>query len=344
MESNIKAKKSVYWQIIRGICILAVIMIHCPTGQEYSVVDTYVWLVLRQLINFPVAVFIFMAGYFVNADRVKQNARNYFINRGGRLLIPYLVWSSVYLLKDFLLNGNVSLKHIVYAYCTGKAATPFYYIVVMIQLMFLTPWLLKLKKKKWLYAVTPAYLLVLYLYNVATGNMPRLYETFFPAWFSFYILGMDCKAGMWGNSVKKLPQYLTGLALGVSIGEAFLLLGIGCSIGFASSQIRFGSFLYAAVIVLALLCRKNVDSKEHKLKKLLASIGDYSYGIFYVHMLVLLVVRKIVGHTVMSQVWILNFLTCFIITAIGSYVVVMITKQFAMKIGRKRWLMWFGFI
>lgn len=26
--------KSRYWQAVRGICILAVIMIHCPVGQN----------------------------------------------------------------------------------------------------------------------------------------------------------------------------------------------------------------------------------------------------------------------------------------------------------------------
>lgn len=26
--------KSKYWQAVRGICILAVIMIHCPAGQS----------------------------------------------------------------------------------------------------------------------------------------------------------------------------------------------------------------------------------------------------------------------------------------------------------------------
>lgn len=48
--------KSRYWQAVRGICILAVIMIHCPVGQNG--LDQIVWLALRQFINFPVAIFI----------------------------------------------------------------------------------------------------------------------------------------------------------------------------------------------------------------------------------------------------------------------------------------------
>lgn len=76
-----KMVKSRYWQVVRGICILAVIMIHCPMGQ--SGVDQTVWLALRQFINFPVAIFIFMAGYFVKPDKVNST---YLKNRGGGYL------------------------------------------------------------------------------------------------------------------------------------------------------------------------------------------------------------------------------------------------------------------
>ena len=75
--------KSRYWQAVRGMCILAVIMIHCPMGQ--SCVDQMTWLAVRQLINFPVAVFIFMAGYFVKPDKVNST---YLKNRGGATAYP----------------------------------------------------------------------------------------------------------------------------------------------------------------------------------------------------------------------------------------------------------------
>lgn len=54
-------KKHQYWQMVRGVCILAVIMIR------------YLWLGIRQIINFPVTMFIFMAGYFVNPSQIDRN-------------------------------------------------------------------------------------------------------------------------------------------------------------------------------------------------------------------------------------------------------------------------------
>lgn len=60
--------KSKYWQVIRGICILAVVMIHSLVG--LNEINQGIWLAIRQLINFPVAVFIFMSGYFVAPEKV----------------------------------------------------------------------------------------------------------------------------------------------------------------------------------------------------------------------------------------------------------------------------------
>lgn len=78
-------KKTNYWQIIRGICILAVILIHCPSGAGYATtsMEFHSWLVFRQVINFPVAVFVFMSGYFTNINRVQNDYIGYLKNRGG---------------------------------------------------------------------------------------------------------------------------------------------------------------------------------------------------------------------------------------------------------------------
>lgn len=67
--------------MVRGICILAVVMIHCPQGIDG--LNQTVWLGIRQIINFPVALFIFMAGYFVNPSKIDKN---WLKTRGGEYL------------------------------------------------------------------------------------------------------------------------------------------------------------------------------------------------------------------------------------------------------------------
>ena len=77
--------KNNFWQIIRGICILAVVMIHCPAGSDYAAgsIQFNTWLIIRQFINFPVAVFVFLSGYFTNAEKIQGKTRTYVLKRGG---------------------------------------------------------------------------------------------------------------------------------------------------------------------------------------------------------------------------------------------------------------------
>ena len=58
-------EKREYWQSIRGICILAVVLIHSLGGFDYSTGYSVEFVILRQIINFAVATFVFMAGYIV---------------------------------------------------------------------------------------------------------------------------------------------------------------------------------------------------------------------------------------------------------------------------------------
>ena len=79
-------RKRKYWQSIRGICILSVVLIHSLGGFDYSVGYGTEFVILRQIINFAVATFVFMAGYFVPAEKINSNDFSYkewILNRGG---------------------------------------------------------------------------------------------------------------------------------------------------------------------------------------------------------------------------------------------------------------------
>lgn len=276
-------QKSNFWQIIRGICILAVIMIHCPSGVSYGVgsKEFIIWLSIRQLINFPVATFIFLSGYFTNINKCQSNCKMYVLSRGKRLLIPYLIWSVFYSLVSIVQTvhsgGVINWKGIIYRIVVGKACTPLYYIVVLIQLTFLTPMLIKVISKKrmlrrFLWLLTPAYLVFIYGYNISLGKMPKLYATFFPAWFIFYYLGLHIKlnSAAWKKNIQRFGKpHLVILAILLSMAESFLLVQLGCDSSFVSSQIKISSFLYSTILIIYIYKRKEcTESKDKKIYKI----------------------------------------------------------------------------
>lgn len=79
-------RKREYWQSVRGICILAVVLIHSLGGFDYSVGYDAEFIILRQVINFAVATFVFMSGYFVPVEKICNkdfSYKDWILNRGG---------------------------------------------------------------------------------------------------------------------------------------------------------------------------------------------------------------------------------------------------------------------
>lgn len=251
----------------------------------------------------------------MNPSKVKKNWLK--IRGGGRLLIPFIVWSIIYTIKNAIF-GSPSLKNLFFAFLTGKSAAPLYYILVLLQLTVLTPYLIS-RRKSWMYLITSVYLVFLYIFNITTGNMPMFYETVFPAWFIFYILGMDVREGKL-NSIK-VKGWMIGLVLLASFGESYLLMKIGCSLGFACSQIKFSSFAYS--ILIALWLSQHIKETE---PNILSSIGDCSFGIYFSHILVIWGVSK--GISIVGiDIWILKWIFIFLLTAILSYAFVWCVRR-----------------
>lgn len=91
-------EKREYWQSIRGICILAVVLIHSLGGFDYFTCYNVEFVILRQIINFAVATFVFMAGYFVNTDALSAKEFSYkhwIINRGATVYPVYDLVSTI---------------------------------------------------------------------------------------------------------------------------------------------------------------------------------------------------------------------------------------------------------
>lgn len=355
-----KSVKNVYWQRIRGLCILAVVLIHSFTGFNYVGEYGYetAWILIRQLINFAVAVFIFMAGYFVNLDKISSpefSYKTFIISRCGRLVIPFCVWSLVYtgvsVFQAYNDGVELSLLGIIYRFVVGKAATPLYYIVVMVQLTLLTPWLVKEVKKgthisKALWMLTPCYLLYVYGYHLVFGKQPMLYETFFPAWFLFYYLGINIRCRK-PELIRLCNRYgnikFVILAWVLSCGEALMLREFAFSSSFYVSQITIGSFLYS--FVLALWLTKCAEFYKNKLgNSILSKVGDCSYGVFYIHMFVLMIVAKFIQTFGLDNNWFSSWCIPFIVASVVSVGIVWFVQNMAGKLKLKKILVWVGFV
>lgn len=235
----------------------------------------------------------------------------------------------VYNIFSILRGNDLNWLKFAYRIVTGKSSAQLYYIVVLIQLVLITPVVIKCIQKhgrgeRLLWVLTPIYLIYLYGFNIATGEEPPLYSTLFPAWFVFYYLGLQFKIRpdrieRWAGKIGKL--WIMILMIALSIVEGLVLPKIGLSIDFACSQIKVSSFLLSFSFALYLCNRYKgyTQAKENDIKKGLKFAGDYSYGVFYIHCIIILILNKVISYTPIQSVWIVNWLVVWILTAVLSF-------------------------
>lgn len=299
MSDLSRKNKNNFFQVVRAICICAVILIHLKAGSDASNSYDY-WIVFRRIVNFAVPIFFFMSGYFVNIESVKENPFAFVRKRCTRLIIPLFIWGVLY----GLISKDVSIKMPLKA-ILGLTAAHLYYIVVLVQLILLTPILLKLleNKRKYINAlsllISPLYLCVLYISNIVFDfNMPYYYNYGFWAWIIFYHLGIMLKKEQCfidKISLSKLCLFSI-LTLFISIVEGLTLSDFFISKGHAPflsyTQLSFGSFLYSiSLIMIIVKIHKKVTVGTNNF---LVSIGNYSFGIYFVHMAFVILLGKFI--------------------------------------------------
>ena len=301
--------------MFRAIAIIAVVMIHTtPAGQ---------WQVFcKPFINFAVATFIFLSGYLTKT--YNDNWLKFYVRRLTRVLVPYIIWTVIYSIPDIRSSGPSALvKNLLCA----NATTTLYYIFVYIQFVLLTPLLGKLAKSPyrhlgWLIAPLSV---ILFKYIPVFGDIQlgKHIELFWNdaclGWFTFYYLGL-----ILGNRIIDRRFNIRNLAvlycasLLLQMAEGYLWFTVdpaGCG-----SQLKLTSILSSSIFMLIIY---SVLSSNHGTKcRLLSTIGDYSFGIYLVHMMILKALEPMALYSAIPYpvtsliILIISFIFCYICTAV----------------------------
>lgn len=263
-------------QIIRAISAFAVVIIHINASGFLAVLD-------RPFINFCVAMFTFISGYLTNTTI--NDITLFYKKRILKVLVPYVIWTIVYCVALGRMGSVV--KYLI----TGSASAPLYYILVYIQLVILTPIIGKLIQSKyemigWL--ITPAYILLTrYMGNVV--RLPVSAQTVCLAWFIYYYLGMKLgnrKVKLNLNQNKLFVLYV--IAIVFSIGEGALWFYWFDNFDMATTQLRISSIAtsISACFIAYTYINNGIDVQLNKINRLLISVGNCSFGIFFSHILI----------------------------------------------------------
>lgn len=289
-----------FWDKWKGAAIIAVMLIHAsgstanfPIGS----VNNEFGIILRQFINFPVGLFIFLAAFFV--ARSKSPIESYWINvkrRVWRLALPFLIWSFIYFGMK-LVRGSLAIEEIPLMILNGTSVAVGYFVIVMIQMSIVSPFLerlniaqlTKLLPLSFLLSIGATYTLKLVYPGSLLSEFPYYPLPFF-IWLPFYIGGL-----IFG---KKSEEFWRSLSVWIALGAYFICVCLSLTEstlllqemrGFANSQLKATSMLTTGAVCLMVIASW-VYGKDNK-ENMLSWLGERSFYFYLSHMLVLWEVR-----------------------------------------------------
>lgn len=330
--------------VLNGLAIFAVLLNHASswifvsmgwTIPNFNQIEPFTYYSLRtveQAVIFGIPAFLFVSGYFISfaIGRIEANKQwRVIFTRIKNLVIPFLIWSVLILVLDTLLGNPYTVMDFLFTIVAGKARVPYYFVLLLVQFLVLSPFLVSLARTRYkllLFLTALIQLMATSLrYDTLLGlNIPVLKPILFiasPFIFPSRIFSFSFGI-VFGLHFSQFKQKLVEVRWGLLVSlVVFLILGI---VEWEFLQ-RFSTELFIGqtdtVIDVfygsaSILCFFAFEEFLPPFSKQLEVLGGMSYGIYLTHFSVQEYVSKIIIHFLS---WLLNFqILMYIILVVSS--------------------------
>lgn len=293
----------------RGFAILNIVAAHCwvllimigTQGQVPSLLKPLM-AVSETLFHNSTIYFAIISGLLFSLILKEYPWKKFYIGKVKHVFVPYVVFSIIlaFLSGMVLIPPDVEpmpvkavLSAIPMHIITGSSFSHMWYIPILLVLFALTPvfnFILSNKK------LLPVLILIILIPIVISRSWPDFTWKNFVFFFAPYIFGM-----LIGNNYQKTLQlvdrfrYVLWLILLLTTTIlAYLYLNEFEPVYGIKLQESFG---YINKVSICLIVLTFMHSIENKLPKLLNTLGDYSFSIYFVHMIFVIILGVIMVST-----------------------------------------------
>lgn len=305
-------------QVLRGLAIIAVVVIHVAGIVTAGNMNDYPSIVANLLSRFSVPLFLFISGLVLTynyADK-RIDYRKFYKKRLVDVGIPFLLWSILGMAIAFQ-GGYLNAENVFYSLIgKGNPLYQLYYIPLLFQMYFLfpliAPWV---KKKAFFYTVLVVTLFILSIYQFgqlnygATALMQKA-GFYAPVLFivqAVYFVG-GCLAGTHFEKLKNIVQSKSMAFWSLIFLVTFFIQFMDFyysylqtkNSGFAMSFYRPSVILFSFASFCFLFKLVGLTEKANGILKI---IGNYSFGIYLSHVLVIMILTRISLSFFTSLLW-----------------------------------------
>lgn len=271
-----------YFDFLRGLAIMMVVGIHTYTLGEDS-------MVVRQLLNAAVPLFIAISGYFLSQKKMenKDDYLSFLKKQLPKVYLPVLVWSLPFYALA-LYSGSSIIKQTILL--LGCGISIYYFVAFIMQCYVFLPVInICISVNKRMGGVIGSCLVsfvwiagVMYMSTIQGKGIPLiLFAGPLPCWLMFFVLGVVIGHKPERDYSIILPIIITILGLLLSIMESdYLLDHYGKGVG-----IKPSSFIYSTGMIFLMFSNKMEKflSQTGFIYKFIIWIGSLSFSIYLIH-------------------------------------------------------------
>jgi surface polysaccharide O-acyltransferase-like enzyme len=272
---------------LRGIAILAVLMIHVSAPLLYRQPDLKWWVAngFDSISRFAVPLFIMISGALLLHKQ--ESAKIYFKKRLSKILIPFLVWSFIYYL--YKSDGSFQITEFIQQLFSAKVYYHLWYFYIIIPLYLLIPIIrrvITLTPSRYIFYYAILSSLIVTTQNIVSlgGWEISIFSNPFSTSLAYLMLGYALTHREFRG------KYVPGLAL-ISLIVIFIgtyytsVIGNDGKVNEALyDPFGFPVLMYTVCIFYLV---KGCKSSRWQSTKSLNFISKYSFGIYLIHPLVL---------------------------------------------------------
>lgn len=299
------------FDFIKGIAMLAVIFIHTLLlFKLFHKGDEYVIFIANNLLRYAVPVFLIITGILLNPTSVtdQKSIIKFYIKKILFIFLPYLLMTLI-----VALYFQSSISNFFYLLFTGKAQAPYYYIVVLLQLYLIYPFLIRLNRN-WL--LWGSFLVsVVSFFLKSTWN---LYDVplFFP-YVYYFAYGIARRNDYLKKHVKQIFNWNILIVI-----VAYLVFIV------VRPEYYFNMVYIYGIAVWEILYGVSNKLKESWITRPVALIGRMSLWIFFVHFFIVMLMYQIFS----SGNVLISIVVIYITATILSFFIAKLLNKIAMNI------------
>ncbi|WP_448783340.1 acyltransferase [Blautia sp.] len=337
MQKGMEIKKNKHFEHIRAFSVLAVITIHTmysallQFGEGASVVEKIMYRCVMNMMWWAVPCFLMMTGsLLLDSNRkvpLKKLYRKYIL----RMLLVLLIFGCAFSWMELFFDSRTlelgQILQVAYNVLTGNTWAHMWYLYCLLGLYVLLPMYKILAD----YASDAQlrYILVILFFFGSIFQLLKLWKinlgfychinTIYPFWL---LMGAAWNRGMFKRE-KNFNVVLVMVSSGLLIFTSVLWEGFGVSL---SSLFGYDSVL-VVIQSIGLFSLFNSMNIESKLDQVLSEIGEKSFGIYLIHMVIINLAYKLFKFNPFAVGFVMGGIILVIVNLALSYIMVTIMKH-----------------